>query len=218
MTVTIPWVVKLGGSLALSPALPCWLEALAECPAVIVPGGGLFADAVRVVQQRWGFDDGLAHTLAITAMSQYGRMLQGLCPRLAVAGDPAALRRLVARGKTVIWLPQADQVAADARVQASWEVTSDSLAAWLTGQLGVGRLLLVKSATPPQGPCAVRSLVASGLIDPAFPELTAGGSLDIWLCGPERHTALRTSLEQPGRSFTQVIPLSMSHSLVRRPP
>lgn len=212
MVASIPWVVKLGGSLALSPVLPLWLAALAACPVVIVPGGGLFADAVRVVQQRWGLDDGLAHDLAITAMSQYGRILKGLCPSLAAADDLALLQRLVAQGKTAIWLPQASQVAADARVQASWNVTSDSLAAWLAGQLGAVRLLLIKSAAPPAGSCDTRTLAASGWIDPAFPGLTAGSSREMWLCGPEQHSNLCASLEQPGRFFTRLLPMSMSVS------
>ena len=41
MPLSIPWVVKLGGSVALSADLPLWLEALAESPVVVVPGGSL---------------------------------------------------------------------------------------------------------------------------------------------------------------------------------
>ena len=47
------WVVKLGGSLAYASELPRWLSALAEGAggrAIIVPGGGPFADQVRHAQ------------------------------------------------------------------------------------------------------------------------------------------------------------------------
>jgi aspartokinase-like uncharacterized kinase len=44
------WVVKLGGSLLGSPELPRWLDTLVKISdgkVLIVPGGGMFADAVR---------------------------------------------------------------------------------------------------------------------------------------------------------------------------
>lgn len=210
MAVSIPWVVKLGGSLALSAELPLWLEALAGCPLIIVPGGGLFADAVRVVQQRWGFDDERAHTMAIIAMSQYGRMLQALCPRLATVSDPRALASLPALGQTAVWVPDAEALA-DERIEASWDVSADSLAAWLADQLDAERLLLIKSAPVP-GSGDLPQLVESGLLDRAFPELTRGSARETWLCGPTRHIGLREGLEHPERFFTRVIPLSASSS------
>ena len=63
------WVVKLGGSLAYSPELPHWLSALAHTDAVIVPGGGPFADTVRDAQQIWRFDDATAHAMALLAIA-----------------------------------------------------------------------------------------------------------------------------------------------------
>ena len=46
-------VLKLGGSYAFSPHLKDWLDAIAACAgcAVVVPGGGPFADAVRMAQR-----------------------------------------------------------------------------------------------------------------------------------------------------------------------
>jgi Amino acid kinase family len=60
-----PIVVKLGGSFAFSEHLRKWVEALAACVGrvVIVPGGGPFADAVRLAQTRMGFDDRAAHQM-----------------------------------------------------------------------------------------------------------------------------------------------------------
>ena len=82
------WVVKLGGSLARSEALRGWLAVLARAGrgrAVVVPGGGRYADAVRAEQQRWGFDDSTAHSMALLAMDQYGH-------QLAAIGNQAAPR------------------------------------------------------------------------------------------------------------------------------
>jgi dihydroneopterin aldolase len=58
-----PTIVKLGGSFAFSAHLRDWVAAIAGCAggAVIVPGGGPFADTVRVAQAEMGFDDCAAH-------------------------------------------------------------------------------------------------------------------------------------------------------------
>ena len=75
-----PTIVKLGGSHAFSPHLKNWLDAIAGCAgcAVVVPGGGPFADAVRMAQPRMGFDDRAAHEMAVLAMEQYGCALTNL--------------------------------------------------------------------------------------------------------------------------------------------
>ena len=65
-------VVKLGGSLGAAGTLALWLAAVREHGggrAVIAPGGGAFADAVRVAQRRDGFSDVAAHRMAILAMA-----------------------------------------------------------------------------------------------------------------------------------------------------
>ena len=67
------WVVKLGGSLLGSPELKQWLDTLvthSDGRVLIVPGGSLFADAVREAQAVSGVDDVLAQRLALLAMDQ----------------------------------------------------------------------------------------------------------------------------------------------------
>ena len=60
----------------------------------------------------------------------------------------------------------------------SWDVTSDTIAAWIAGQLKAQSLVLLKSASLP--PDATRDLAAQlKLVDPFFPlissALAAGG-------------------------------------------
>src|SRR5262245_16671636 len=100
-------VVKLGGSLAFSDALRPWLKALAGCAGhvVVVPGGGPFADAVRVAQPKMGFDDRAAHHMALIAMEQYGRALVGLGENLILAGSVAAIERALRDGRVPVWAP-----------------------------------------------------------------------------------------------------------------
>ena len=46
------------------------IEQNAKDKVVIVPGGGLFADQVRVTQKLWQFNDQVAHQMALLAMQQ----------------------------------------------------------------------------------------------------------------------------------------------------
>ena len=100
------WIVKLGGSLHDAPALRQRLAELATLPGparIVVPGGGPFADAVRVLQPALAVDDLAAHRMAILAMQQFGLALQGIEPRLALAETEAELRA----AKAAVWLPWA---------------------------------------------------------------------------------------------------------------
>jgi aspartokinase-like uncharacterized kinase len=162
-------VVKLGGSLAFAPALTDWLAALAAGGgrAVLVPGGGPFADQVRDAQRLRLFDDATAHRMALLAMEQFGLMLCGLHPALRPAKSRAAIRRLRRQGLVPVWLPSTMALGRP-EIAESWDVTSDSLAAWLAGALGLRHLVLVKSAPPPE-PVTAKRLVAAGYIDPMLP-------------------------------------------------
>ncbi|ACA19343.1 aspartate/glutamate/uridylate kinase [Methylobacterium sp. 4-46] len=170
-------VVKLGGSLvADGPRLRGLLRGLAEGAegaAVIVPGGGGLAEAVREAQAALGFDDGLAHRLALDAMGGMARILQALEPRLAVSRDPAAA---LARGLVPVWDPAALKAGHPA-IPESWDVTSDSLALFLAAELGAARCILVKSAR-------AEDPVAAGLVDAAFPRFARRFRGEIRLRGP----------------------------------
>src|SRR5260221_6528865 len=157
-------VVKLGGSLAFAAALTDWLAALASGRgrAVLVPGGGPFADQVREAQRRRPFDDATAHRMALLAMEQYGLLLCGLHPALRPAKSRAEIAWLRRQGLVPVWLPSA-MALGQPEIEESWDVTSDSLAAWLAGALGLRQLVLVKSAPPPE-PATTERLVTDGVL------------------------------------------------------
>ncbi len=165
-------VVKLGGSLASEPALPRWLAAIAEglVPRLVVPGGGPFADAVRALQPRLGFDERTAHGAAILAMQQYALVLAAIEPRLVPVEGPAEIAEAARAGRSMLWLPWAT-IGRDPTIEASWRVTSDSLSLLLAIRLAVPELLLVKAATLPPAPIDLERLAAQGILDEAFPEL-----------------------------------------------
>ncbi len=184
------FVLKLGGSLANGPWLAPWLAALAghAGPLVVVPGGGPFADAVRAAQARWRFDDRAAHRMALLAMEQFGLMLAALSPTLRPAASAASIARAQREGMVPVWLPTA--MAAEAPDLApSWDVTSDSLAAWLAGRLGIRRLVLVKSAPLERAGASAAALVASGVIDAALPVLLSRHGLACDLVAASAHAA-----------------------------
>jgi len=199
------WVVKLGGSLADDDRLPRWLEALSREVLVIVPGGGPFADQVRAAHTRWGFDDRTAHDMAILGMRQYGRMLMGLCPQLQAFTFPASPGFDSSQQGATVWLPQPETLNG-AGIPASWDITSDSLAAWFARATGNPNLLLVKSAKPLDAPAeiACSSLIEQGLVDPAFGGYALASSLQCWLCGPDDHTRLRLGQGNPEDSFLRI--------------
>lgn len=193
------WIVKLGGSLADWADLRRWVRLLTAdrtVDLIIVPGGGPFADQVRTAQARWKFDDASAHRMAILAMEQYGLMLTALSRgRIAPAASPAGLRTALRRGATPVWAPSAMAFAdADGKgeIAESWDMTSDSLAAWLAGKLRADHLILVKSAQP--AGTRLEALVRAGLIDRAFPRYAAAGRFGLSVVWREDRAVMRQAL------------------------
>ena len=168
----MPWVIKLGGSLSADPLLKAWLDMLAEHgrgKVVIVPGGGAYADEVRTAQRRWNFDDAVAHRMALLAMEQYGLQLQGINPALVAADSVAKIESAMRDKKVAIWLASAMALAAP-DISAAWDITSDSLAAWLAKTIRAARLILVKSCSvDANGHFA--ALARQGIVDAGFEEM-----------------------------------------------
>ncbi|MEY3862384.1 MAG: hypothetical protein RIR60_750 [Pseudomonadota bacterium] len=174
------WVIKLGGSLLGSAALPHWLSLLAKHgngKVVIVPGGSVFADAVRQAQKMTGVSDVLAHELALLAMDQFGLLLAGMQPGLVTAANELEIAERGWQHQTVVWLPS-QMVLADSAVEQSWRVTSDSLSAWLASKLAADQLLLVKSVdlSPYQHGQAglAKAMLDDGVVDACFIDGIAG--------------------------------------------
>jgi dihydroneopterin aldolase len=189
-------IVKLGGSLADGPHLRDWLAAIAAeaGPIVVVPGGGPFADAVRRAQASMGFDDSAAHAMALMAMRQFGRALLSLNPALMLAGSFAAISRALKGGKVPIWSP--GPMTRAAALPESWELTSDSLAAWLAGALGSDRLVLVKHGR--FGSAAIaHDLAAQGVVDPLFPHYLGRSGARAWLAAPADSARFAEGLRRP---------------------
>ena len=188
-------VVKVGGGLAREAgdgALRALCTKIAQLGTrhrlLIVPGGGPFADAVRAHDRRHGLRPETAHRMAILAMEQFGWALADLIPGSARCADVGPVRA----GAVSVLLPAA-LLAEHDPLPASWEVTSDSIAAWVAGAAGAGRLVLVKPVAglyrtwPPAGePIArlsVDDLAALRLagVDAHLPAALRAAGVETWV-------------------------------------
>lgn len=174
-------VVKLGGSLSQSDTLVKCLNRVEQNyqgrAVVIVPGGGAFADQVRLAQNRWQFDDNTAHRMAILAMQQMALLIKGLKSDFSIVRSVTDIRKQLHRQKTVIWSP--DIVELDnAAIQASWDITSDSLAAWLAKALSARELVLVKSAIIDVS-LSLQQLANQNIVDKGFCDLVMQATFKI---------------------------------------
>ena len=141
-------VVKVGGALLADPVhidgVLAALDAAADASRLlIVPGGGPFADAVRDVDRRIGLTDDAAHWMAVLAMDQYAHLLASRLSLATLVWDPGDIATALGRRRLPVlapsrWLREADPL------PHSWDVTSDSIAAWVAGAVGAARLVLVK--------------------------------------------------------------------------
>jgi 5-(aminomethyl)-3-furanmethanol phosphate kinase len=189
-------VLKLGGSLGKGQTLRNWLAALTQGGrrAVVVPGGGAFADVVREQQAHLRFSDRAAHRMAILAMEQYAWALADMSPTITPCARESEMRDALARGLIPVWLPS-EMALADREIPESWEVTSDSLSAWLARKLGAERLVRVKSAPAPRS-LDPELLASRGLVDGLFPHFLAGAQLTLDWIGPGEEDRLADLLSR----------------------
>jgi aspartokinase-like uncharacterized kinase len=191
-------VVKVGGSLLENGCLPSLLTALGDLARthrlVVVPGGGPFADAVRDACSLHDPGGSAAHWMAILAMDQHAHLLRGLLPTARLTHGPEEIAQVLAEGLLPVlspfrWLHAADPL------PHGWQVTSDSIAAWVAARLGARRLVLLKSIPGVPGPdgdmlaeVPVQSASLAGIVDEHFPQAVEPG-LECWVVSgrePER--------------------------------
>src|SRR5439155_22099512 len=110
---------------------------------LVVPGGGPFADSVRNVARQLPVSDDAAHWMAVLAMDQYAHLIAERIDAGVIVAEPRGIAAALDRGQVPVlapsrWLREVDPL------PHSWQVTSDSIAAWVAGRLGASHLVLVK--------------------------------------------------------------------------
>jgi 5-(aminomethyl)-3-furanmethanol phosphate kinase len=149
-------VIKIGGGLTWLPhALDRVCLAVGEVarnwPIVVVPGGGPFADGVREFDRRVGIPSDVAHWMAILAMDQYAHVLADRIPGALLVEDPGCIREALGPAGAVVLAPSRWMRLADV-LPHTWDVTSDSIAAFVAGALDARRLILIKPSSAPSDP------------------------------------------------------------------
>jgi 5-(aminomethyl)-3-furanmethanol phosphate kinase len=147
-TPLIDVVVKLGGGvLASVEAADAVLEAVRaaaqSCRLLVVPGGGPFADVVRDIDRRFGLSDDAAHWMAVLAMDQHAHLITGRLADAEMVLAPREIAGAIDAHRIPVLAPWRWLRATDP-LPHSWDVTSDSIAAWVAGCVGARRLVLVK--------------------------------------------------------------------------
>jgi probable H4MPT-linked C1 transfer pathway protein len=181
-------VVKIGGGVIAAPAaLDAVVRAVGETARerrlLVVPGGGPFADTVRTVDAGLGLSDDAAHWMAVLAMDQYAHLLASRLPGAVLVADIHEIGAALHSGRVPVlapyrWLREADPL------PHLWDVTSDSLAAWVSARLGASRLVLVK---PPGAPAD------ESAVDPYF-QRAVPRHLPFAIVPADRSAALRSAL------------------------
>lgn len=218
-------VLKVGGSLLDHPlelkALCTTLSTLAKkYRMLIVPGGGIFADVVRKLDRDWGLSDTVAHKMAILAMDQIGLFLSNLIPnsRAYYSLEDAKHAEV---GLLPILLPS-QYIFREDPLEHSWDVTSDSIAAYIAGVLNAGKLVLITDVDgvfdddPKRNSNAklIEQITATQLlkwgrrtsVDKVLPKLLIKFKLDCYVVNgiyPER---VEATLASKGTVYTHIIP------------
>ncbi len=194
------WVIKVGGSLLESrkPSLLNLVRTLVrlrkKTPLVVLTGGGSYADCVRALDRKHSLGSGASHWTAVLAMhlnayrlARFSREAFSLTTRPAQSPP----------SKIALFLPL--DLLRRADLPKTWDVTSDSIAAFLASRLNA-RLLLAKTVDgvidPFPGGKLLREVSADDLlrlqsspVDAYLPLFLSAHRMDAWLANglfPER--------------------------------
>lgn len=167
-------VIKLGGSLLewpeLAVRLRAWLAVQSPAANILIVGGGALVDKLRELDAANAFAAETSHFLAIRAMSVTASAVAGRLPEARLV---EAIEQLDLADSDTLQILDTQRYlsrehgTADA-LPASWDVTSDSIAARVATVLRADELVLLKSALPPSA-TDLESLAVSGYVDAYFP-------------------------------------------------
>jgi 5-(aminomethyl)-3-furanmethanol phosphate kinase len=207
-------VLKVGGSLSRGAGLEALCAEICRLGKryrlLIVPGGGTFADQVRAMYRRYSLSETAAHRMALLAMDQYGYLLNQLIDESSLADNFDSVNQIANMGRVAILLCSALINHADP-LPHSWEVTSDSIAAWVARQTQCRRLVLLKDV---DGLLTADRLIAeltvnqltghTGGVDKYLPHVLADSNLETWVINGMRPERLSELLETSRTTGTRI--------------
>lgn len=174
-------VVKVGGSLIDLPDLADrvrkWLARQSPAHHVLVAGGGPLAEEVRRWHALRPLKDEAAHWMCVDLLTVTAHLLHARLPEIPLVEDDRLLcQRVGERSCTIFgparWLRRGEPNLPGVPLPASWDVTSDSIAARLAIALRADELVLLKAALPKLAARDdISELSRSGFVDAMFPRL-----------------------------------------------
>lgn len=172
-------VVKIGGSLIDDAESVVKEIKDSGVSVLIVPGGGIFADFVR----REDKNDDDSHFDAISAMDRYGRFL-------STFGLPVVQMPIIPKYCSAVFLPHKYFMKYDP-LPHSWDVTSDSIAAWTASEL-CASLILVKSVDAEFS----KDLKDTDIVDPYIFTIAEKSEIDVKIVNGRRADELKMALQE----------------------
>ncbi|MBC8354102.1 MAG: uridylate kinase [Planctomycetes bacterium] len=176
-------VAKVGGSLFDLADLPvklrCWIDSQPGVN-VLVAGGGRFGDSVRQADDTFALGDATAHRLALDAMCLSAELLAVLLPEMTLLHSLHEVGEKLSNGESVVFNPREAMESPSCQLPHSWDVTSDSIAAYIASELRAQELVLLKSTLLPVN--TNRSQAAeAGLVDAHFPQAAPAAQSVRWV-------------------------------------
>ena len=172
-------IVKVGGSLLRQPEGPAkiraWRAEQAFANEWWMAGGGEAADLVRQWDRRFGLSQGIAYHLTLHSLTLTQELLRSLLdlPSHACLNLLEEVRAFPASWPSEYGL-------------ATWDATSDTLAALIARRRHADELVLLKAAPLPTEVGTWHELAEQGIVDPIFARAAKG--------------IARVRIESPGQS------------------
>ena len=193
-------VIQIGGNLADWVAMADWLtlagRLAAKAPTVIVPTGGPFAETVREAEDMWRLSPTIVRRMMLLGMDNHALLLHGIRPDIvATAADFAAVWTNAAADQASVWMP-GGLARERADLVNDWDMSSDSLAAWLAVELGAERLILVNAGACPCHAVDTLGMIRDGLLGPDFPGWRRQFRGKVWCVGRDRVEELAAVLDR----------------------
>ncbi len=206
------WVFKLSGSLdnekTLSKLIPLIDSLSSRLRVVIVPGGGAFADFIRARSARRKTSEKTAHAQAVISTGQFGYELAERFKNGVAAHNRFQVETALKAGATPVFIPH-PYTAGRKRIPATWEATSDTIAAEACRYLGIGGLIMLKSVDGifENGRLKMiagkTSLKKSDVVDPVFISHLEPG-WDVFILNGRKPERLKQLLETGSTIMTKI--------------
>lgn len=179
----MPTLIKLGGSLLSLPCLAGRIEQLiksiSDDRVALLVGGAEPADAVRRWDEVFQLNPTASHQLAIEAMSLTSSLVEKLITGTQRCRTRAEVEATWSVGRVAILDAQSLLAEFESEgcgpLPAGWNVTSDSIAAWLTIQWPFDRVIFAKSVDVPN------DLATTDALDAYMPNLLPSLP-EVWWC------------------------------------